>query len=93
MKKSICTYTPCGDGELSAEEDCDIQIVLEGCTLECKEEIGWKCIEGTCSVIFGDGIRIKPYEECDDGNLENFDGCSGSMTVEAGFQCYSKADD
>jgi cysteine-rich repeat protein len=29
----------------------------------------------------------EPPEECDDGNLEPFDGCSASCTIEAGWSC------
>src|SRR3989339_592012 len=35
-----------------------------------------------CQVICGDGIRIPGSEECDDGNLIDFDGCSSTCDNE-----------
>ena len=67
-------------------EECDIGIVKEGCE-RCKAAKGWKCEEGECSVINGDGYIVEGHEECDDGNLLNYDGCSSSMTLEDGFEC------
>ncbi len=34
----------------------------------------------------GDGVR-QPAEGCDDGNIDDGDGCSSVCTVEAGFNC------
>lgn len=40
----------------------------------------------TCSSTCGDGVR-DDYEECDDSNTANGDGCSSTCTVEPGFKC------
>lgn len=37
--------------------------------------------------VCGDGKRAGS-EECDDGNLEDGDGCSQQCTVEANFHCF-----
>ena len=42
----------------------------------------WKC-----SALCGDGILIVSQEECDDNNTDNYDGCSSTCTIEAGFEC------
>ena len=34
----------------------------------------------------GDGFRVAP-EECDDGNLEDNDGCSFNCKIEVGWTC------
>lgn len=44
---------------------------------------GWVLpkINGTCSTLCGDGIKVG-LEECDDGNLNDHDGCSSTCTLE-----------
>ncbi|MFH1770192.1 MAG: MopE-related protein [archaeon] len=43
--------------------------------------------EGMVCVVCGDGDIDYPYEECDDGNTENGDGCSATCRIEAVPQC------
>eukprot|EP00961_Rhodomonas_salina_P109430 1473117-Rhodomonas_salina.1 len=40
-----------------------------------------------CTSVCGDGIRLNAYEECDDQNLVDGDGCSSNCTIEVGWQC------
>ena len=48
---------------------------------------GWvECSSGAPTAICGDGL-IRGAEECDDGDLNNGDGCSGSCEVETGWVC------
>jgi len=35
----------------------------------------------------GDGARLEPAEECDDGNVDAFDGCDDLCVVEWGYTC------
>ena len=69
---SICILKICGNAKIDGTEECDLgtklNIESNGC-VDCKPVKGWKCKDNKCSVIFGDGIRIKPQEECDDKNL------------------------
>jgi len=52
------------------------------CGFQCLQQAGsWKC-NTTC----GDGVRAG-WEECDDGNEADGDGCSGSCEVEKYFNC------
>jgi len=39
-----------------------------------------------CYEICGDGFNMYQYE-CDDGNLNNYDGCNDQCEVENGWQC------
>lgn len=39
-----------------------------------------------CRPVCGDGLATVG-EQCDDGNTESFDGCSGQCQVEHGFEC------
>ena len=61
-------------------------VVSEGvcmtCVLACVCN-GWVLpkINGTCSTLCGDGIKVG-LEECDDGNLYDHDGCSSTCTLE-----------
>lgn len=48
--------------------------------------IGYTIIDNQCISICGDGIRTIE-ELCDDGNIENSDGCSSYCTVEDGYIC------
>ncbi|KRX07476.1 Insulin-like growth factor binding protein, N-terminal [Pseudocohnilembus persalinus] len=49
-----------------------------------------------CQEICGDGLRVDPSTECDDGNTDNGDGCDGNCTIEQGWTCsggsYSQPD-
>ena len=61
--------------------------------MSCEVEAGWACSGGwcdlgTCSPICGDGL-VTGGEECDDGNSWAYDGCSGSCTIECGWDCSS----
>ncbi len=41
------------------------------------------CNVYTCA----DGDWVIPYENCDDGNMIDFDGCSSTCTINTGFEC------
>ncbi|CAD8180393.1 unnamed protein product [Paramecium octaurelia] len=45
-------------------------------------EIGYSLIENACFPICGDKFILQQYEECDDGNIQPYDGC-----FECKFQC------
>lgn len=47
---------------------------------DCGESAG-HCIENSCLNICGNGW-LEPTEECDDGNLENEDGCNSRCAAE-----------
>ena len=44
--------------------------------------------ENASSCVFPScGNKRQIGEDCDDGNLNNGDGCSSSCTIESGFSC------
>lgn len=52
-----------------------------------------QCVSGynatnitTCSPVCGDGVKL-PFENCDDGNAVNGDGCSLNCTIEPAHYC------
>ena len=66
-------------------DQCDDALVAQsgdGCSDACTTEMGWFCTGGstnssdTCFEICGDGRHVGE-EECDDGDLDGGDGCSG----------------
>ncbi|CAD8123461.1 unnamed protein product [Paramecium sonneborni] len=66
--------------------DCKF-ISIENCKtnhfsicLEC--EVGFDILESICFPHCGDKLILKQYEDCDDGNLQPYDGC-----FECKFQC------
>lgn len=70
-----CQLGPhCGDGITSAEEQCD-NGVNEGGYGECAPG----CVLGP---VCGDGGLEPAYEECDDGNNIDQDGCSAGCKIE-----------
>ena len=66
------------------EEECDDggRNSYDGCSYYCTVECGFTCEgdgsgngEDTCSATCGDGVMSWYAEDCDDGNLEDGDGC------------------
>merc|ERR1719231_2067495 len=54
------------------------------CPATCAKAITVSCeYIGVC----GDGFRRHSFEQCDDGNTEDGDGCSSSCMVEPGWLC------
>jgi len=93
----------CGDGIL-ADALCDDGDTAssDGCSATCLREAGFvcdvpgepcrkkpSCVGGSCTSTCGDGIVIG--EACDDGNLNNDDGCSSTCKVENGWDCVTMA--
>jgi cysteine-rich repeat protein len=85
------------DGSYVPNEQCDDMNNADGdgCSADCRLEFApFRCPwEGPCTPIeCGDGIvdRVPnaPFEECDDGGLENGDGCSDQCVVESGALCF-----
>ncbi len=81
----------CGDGLLRGREQCDdgtdaatgAPIAGDGCNEVCKLEDGWVCppTEACRPTVCGDGV-VEGAEQCDDGNLEPYDGCSPSCNLD-----------
>lgn len=76
------------DGEEAMGGRCDDGNVLsgDGCDADGFVEFGWSCGNGgqPCRSICGDGILAVPSEDCDDGNNEDYDGCSSACRWEHG---------
>ena len=74
---------PCTDDSCSAEFTCLNLPKLDGDACEDDSLIGI-CVAGTCGEsVCGDGYvdsSLVPAEQCDDGNLEDHDGCARDCT-------------
>ncbi len=89
--KSICKDREFYDRDKLVCKKCN-----ETC-YECKGPHSSDCVncrsdltyyQGTCILdACGDGKRISSYEECDDGNSENGDGCNSKCIVERNNKC------
>ena len=56
------------------------------CSTSCQCQ-GYYMTNGVCHTICGDKVIINEFEQCDDGNFIDGDGCSSSCTVEKDFKC------
>lgn len=96
----------CGNGKLDGDEQCDLgrkadgssyNVPEEGCTEECKFMCGNGNVDnsyvvedgGTTWAVNDAGDYVK--EVCDDGNLENGDGCDWNCQEEVGACCLAPA--
>lgn len=97
-----CIEIVCGDGVQSFDqfgifEACDDgnDDSGDGCDGECRfveagficEAPGELCREPVCGDGQRDGDGFQFFEECDDSNTNNGDGCSAVCTAESGFEC------
>lgn len=67
-------------------------MICEFCPEGFTQQGSKKCkgiVESNLLEICGDGMNLGEYE-CDDGNLENGDGCSSKCKVEFGYKCTSR---
>jgi cysteine-rich repeat protein len=87
---TVCTPGLCGDGIVSAGEECDDAnlVSTDGCSRSCGVEVGWSCtgMPSLCTTTCGDGI-VAQNEQCDDGNNAVGDGCSQDCRGEPGWDC------
>ncbi len=74
----------CGDGLVSASEECDDgnNATGDGCNAGCGIEAGFACQgnPSVCDPVCGDGVKTG-NEACDDGNTTDCDGCSSTCEI------------
>lgn len=75
--EAACT----GGGDFYVADDL-IQLCPDTCSVvEADGEGGALSVHVACEQRCGDG-RLDPFEQCDDGNREDGDGCSSTCTIE-----------
>ena len=68
-KAGACVAAVCGNDRVEPTETCEPP-GAGNCNAACQ------------TVVCGDGVLVTPDEECDDGDLENLDGCDASCRYE-----------
>jgi len=90
-----CPTVKCGNGKVDSGEACDDGNTQagDGCSDTCTIEKGYACpfTNAPCVADCGDGIVLKPMEECDPaGPGTNMDkACSSTCKFNAGWACSS----
>ena len=74
------------------QEECSICEELDfkmraGYCQECDSESGFEAKDGICQLCSNGRIDRAFGEKCDDGNLEEEDGCSRDCLIEPGYNC------
>ncbi|CAD8214178.1 unnamed protein product [Paramecium octaurelia] len=84
----------CDDGNQIEFDGCfDCNYSCHQKCLDCFQGLCLLCEDGyledgsQCFNICGDGLLIKKLEQCDDGNIQNNDGCNNACEVEDNWRC------
>ncbi|CAD8128762.1 unnamed protein product [Paramecium sonneborni] len=72
-------FDGCFNCRFSCNEQC--VICIKGSCLECKYGYYLNEINNICETQCGDSI-IEGFEQCDDGNQDNYDGCSSCLSID-----------
>jgi uncharacterized repeat protein (TIGR01451 family) len=84
---------PGSDGSLWDVNSYNVNVPAAQANLTWTSQTGGDCLQyETAAVDFnvavcGDGVIHSPFEQCDQGNTNNGDGCSAQCQVEPGWQC------
>lgn len=95
---SGCHKTVCGDGIVEGDEACDFGALgnlwdqQNGCTPGCTWMLDCPLqpsgLGSACSAPCGSGMLLPTdTKECDDGNLQEGDGCNELCEIEDGWSC------
>ncbi|CAD8109512.1 unnamed protein product [Paramecium sonneborni] len=76
------------DGCYQCQYSCHLMCLncFQGLCIQC--EPGYNEQESQCIHVCGDGYQVQLEEQCDDGNLDNNDGCSNNCLIEQNWKCY-----
>ncbi|CAD8082958.1 unnamed protein product [Paramecium sonneborni] len=92
----IIGYEQCDDMNDDFNDGCyKCLLACDQYCIECTEGVCQKCELGRfvesniCLAKCGDGYFVKSSEECDDGNLDDGDGCNSKCVVENDFTCFN----
>ena len=88
-----CPTVKCGNGTLEGSEQCDDGNTNpgDGCSGTCQIETGYACpfTNAPCVPDCGDGMVLKPMEQCDPGvkGTHVADACSSTCKFNPGWAC------
>jgi cysteine-rich repeat protein len=66
---------------------CDSSSGFQSSGGSCSCQDKYELKGSTCIEVCGDGYLVSAVYECDDGNLDDGDGCSSSCATEVGYRC------
>ncbi|CAD8089132.1 unnamed protein product [Paramecium sonneborni] len=86
----------CDDMNSIANDGCyECKFMCDQYCIECEDGICKECPIGMhlfglfCQSKCGDGYHLQMFEQCDDGNNENGDGCNSQCVIEQDWVCIS----
>ena len=88
-----CPTVKCGNGTIEGSEKCDDGNTKpgDGCSATCQIETGYACpfTNAPCVADCGDGIVLKPMEQCDPAvpGTHVADACSSTCKFNPGWAC------
>ncbi|CAD8125726.1 unnamed protein product [Paramecium sonneborni] len=92
----VVGYEQCDDMNSIEKDGCyECKFMCDEYCIDCEEGICKECPEGMhlfdhlCQPKCGDGFNLKLFEQCDDGNIENGDGCNSKCQIEKDWICIS----
>jgi cysteine-rich repeat protein len=80
--RRVADVTACaGGGDFYVDPSLRIELCPDTCSVLSADDAGSLAVHVACEQRCGDGAR-DPFEECDDGNRTDGDGCSATCTLE-----------
>ncbi|CAD8120180.1 unnamed protein product [Paramecium sonneborni] len=90
----VLGYEQCDDMNDNKNDGCHLcQFACDQYCIDCQQGICQQCELGrflsqnVCLSQCGDGNYVKSVESCDDGNVQNGDGCDSNCKVETNYLC------
>jgi cysteine-rich repeat protein len=84
-------FDECASGGGCGEHEVCINRLADANLCRCAKGFARLTAGGSCVLTCGDGLRGEG-EECDDGNEEDGDGCTGRCAIESGWACFDDAE-
>ncbi|CAD8133826.1 unnamed protein product [Paramecium octaurelia] len=73
----------CYECRFQCHQDC-LDCIFGICN---KCAFGWEEYNKQCRSVCGNGLLVVPFEQCDDGNTDDDDGCNSVCQVEKDWEC------
>ncbi|CAD8125624.1 unnamed protein product [Paramecium sonneborni] len=90
----VVGYEQCDDMNSIENDGCyECKFMCDQYCIDCEEGICKECPAGMhlfdhiCQPKCGDAFNLKLFEQCDDGNIENGDGCNSKCQIEKDWIC------
>ncbi|CAD8134052.1 unnamed protein product [Paramecium pentaurelia] len=74
----------CYDCRFQCHEQC-LDCIFGICN---KCAYGWEEYNTQCRTVCGNGLLVEQFEQCDDGNIDDDDGCNSKCQIEKDWICF-----